>query len=272
MFTGREYAQRFGIYEYRARAYHPGLGRFTSEDPMGYAAGDYNLFRYCHNDPENLTDAMGLTSATPQDVSSLQNNEPARLAATEKRFEVNATTASTVERAGGNMTYATNGGWGVLASSIRGTSSGNFNDKNMNNHYVPTSDKRLNGKGGRTVANVSVVANTDGTITVNHDINWWVDRQYAGTDVVTREIQHVTHWRAWQYDGEGHDEIIDFQRGGQNGGADALQARLQNRHSIEYRSQRSQFDWPSGRPHDLSTHPPRPVTEQDIQNALSTIH
>jgi RHS repeat-associated protein len=61
MFTGREYDSTFGIYEYRARAYHPGLGRFMSEDPKGFDAGDYNLFRYCHNDPEDLTDPMGLT-------------------------------------------------------------------------------------------------------------------------------------------------------------------------------------------------------------------
>ncbi len=49
-----------GFYEYRARAYHPGLDRFTSEDPKLFDAGDYNLFRYCHNDPEDLTDPMGL--------------------------------------------------------------------------------------------------------------------------------------------------------------------------------------------------------------------
>ncbi len=60
MFTGREYAQKFGVYEYRNRAYHPGLGRFTSEDPMGFAAGDNNLFRYCGNDPIDRVDPMGL--------------------------------------------------------------------------------------------------------------------------------------------------------------------------------------------------------------------
>jgi RHS repeat-associated protein len=60
MFTGREYVPQFGIYEYRARAYHPGLGRFMSEDPKLFDAGDYNLFRYCHNDPLDLTDPMGL--------------------------------------------------------------------------------------------------------------------------------------------------------------------------------------------------------------------
>ena len=56
--------------QYRARAYHPKLGRFTSEDPMLYDAGDYNLFRYCHNDPVDMTDPMGLL---PVDVDSETN-------------------------------------------------------------------------------------------------------------------------------------------------------------------------------------------------------
>jgi RHS repeat-associated protein len=61
MFTGREWAQgSLGFYEYRARAYHPGLGRFLSEDPKGFDAGDYNLFRYCGNDPVDRSDPTGL--------------------------------------------------------------------------------------------------------------------------------------------------------------------------------------------------------------------
>jgi RHS repeat-associated protein len=60
LFTGREYAATFGFYEYRARAYNPTLGRFMTEDPKGFDAGDYNLFRYCHNDPLDLIDPMGL--------------------------------------------------------------------------------------------------------------------------------------------------------------------------------------------------------------------
>jgi RHS repeat-associated protein len=60
LFIGREYNANFGFYEYRARAYHPSLGRFMSEDPKLFDAGDYNLFRYCHNDPLDLTDPMGL--------------------------------------------------------------------------------------------------------------------------------------------------------------------------------------------------------------------
>ncbi|MDQ6625162.1 MAG: RHS repeat-associated core domain-containing protein [Verrucomicrobiota bacterium] len=60
LFTGREWAAEYGFYEYRNRAYNPALGRFMSEDPKGFAAGDRNLFRYCGGDPVNRTDPMGL--------------------------------------------------------------------------------------------------------------------------------------------------------------------------------------------------------------------
>ncbi len=52
----------FNFYEYRARAYNAKLGRFMSEDPKLFDAGDYNLFRYCHNDPIDNVDPMGLES------------------------------------------------------------------------------------------------------------------------------------------------------------------------------------------------------------------
>jgi RHS repeat-associated protein len=59
LFTGREYAGALA-YEYRARMYSSYLGRFISEDPKLFDAGDYNLFRYCHNDPIDNVDPMGL--------------------------------------------------------------------------------------------------------------------------------------------------------------------------------------------------------------------
>lgn len=40
--------------------YHPELGRFLQPDPKHFAAGDYNLYRYCHNDPINRNDPFGL--------------------------------------------------------------------------------------------------------------------------------------------------------------------------------------------------------------------
>jgi len=48
-----------GLYLLGMRYYDPGQGRFLNRDPMGYAAGQ-NLYRYCHNDPMDGIDPMGL--------------------------------------------------------------------------------------------------------------------------------------------------------------------------------------------------------------------
>ncbi len=60
LFTGREYLSDMRIYDFRHRVYHPELGRFLQPDPKQFEAGDYNLYRYCHNDPVNRSDPMGL--------------------------------------------------------------------------------------------------------------------------------------------------------------------------------------------------------------------
>jgi hypothetical protein len=39
-------------------------GRWLSEDPIGFAAGDANLYRYVGNGPVNATDPLGLEAAT----------------------------------------------------------------------------------------------------------------------------------------------------------------------------------------------------------------
>ena len=59
-FTGREYSPELGIYYYRARWYDPGSGRFISRDPIGFSAGDVNLYRYVGNAPGDATDPSGL--------------------------------------------------------------------------------------------------------------------------------------------------------------------------------------------------------------------
>src|SRR5437016_7382675 len=60
LFTGREWLSDLRLYDYRNRMYHPELGRFLQPDPKEFAAGDYNLYRYCHNDPVNKSDPFGL--------------------------------------------------------------------------------------------------------------------------------------------------------------------------------------------------------------------
>ena len=60
-FTGREFSPELGIYYYRARWYDPGSGRFISQDPIGFSAGDANLYRYVGNAPGDATDPEGLS-------------------------------------------------------------------------------------------------------------------------------------------------------------------------------------------------------------------
>jgi RHS repeat-associated protein len=60
LFTGREWLGEVKLYDYRNRMYQPELGRFLQPDPKEFEAGDYNLYRYCHNDPINKSDPTGL--------------------------------------------------------------------------------------------------------------------------------------------------------------------------------------------------------------------
>jgi len=53
-----------GLYYYRARYYDTNAGRFLSEDPISFAGGDDDLYRYVGNDPANHFDRLGLQSAT----------------------------------------------------------------------------------------------------------------------------------------------------------------------------------------------------------------
>ena len=58
-YTGRE-DDGTSLYYYRARYYHPGLQRFISEDPIGFAGGDINFYGYVRNSPLTFTDPLGL--------------------------------------------------------------------------------------------------------------------------------------------------------------------------------------------------------------------
>ncbi len=48
-----------GYYEFRNRVYSPTLGRWLSNDPIGFSAGDLNLYRYVGNGPDNRLDPTG---------------------------------------------------------------------------------------------------------------------------------------------------------------------------------------------------------------------
>jgi RHS repeat-associated protein len=63
-FTGRELDET-GLHYYRARYYSAEQGRFISQDPIGFTAGDPNLYVYAANDPVNQIDPTGLQPISP---------------------------------------------------------------------------------------------------------------------------------------------------------------------------------------------------------------
>jgi RHS repeat-associated protein len=58
-YTAREYHPRSGLYYYRARWYDPEIGRFITQDPIGFLGG-MNLYVYVGNDPVTYIDPLGL--------------------------------------------------------------------------------------------------------------------------------------------------------------------------------------------------------------------
>lgn len=122
LYTGRDYYRQGGFYDYRYRSYLPTLGRFMQSDPLGFGAGDANLFRYCGGDPVNNNDPMGtdtyfgfrgIGTADPLPQSSWA-------ARTGHQFVFTATNGNVID------TF----GWGENINPYRGVwTSGSANDR-----------------------------------------------------------------------------------------------------------------------------------------------
>ena len=59
-YTGQIWDANAGLYNFRNRWYDPKIGKFLSQDPSGFTAGDANLYRYVGNSPLSFTDPTGL--------------------------------------------------------------------------------------------------------------------------------------------------------------------------------------------------------------------
>lgn len=58
-YAGGLYEYRTDLVRYQARDYFPEIGKWTSEDPVGFLSGDINFYSYVAGDPINYTDPTG---------------------------------------------------------------------------------------------------------------------------------------------------------------------------------------------------------------------
>ncbi|MFN7812485.1 MAG: RHS repeat-associated core domain-containing protein [Planctomycetia bacterium] len=71
LYVGQEYDATTGLQYSRARYYDPVSSEFISQDPLGFAGGDTNLYRRAGNSPANATDPSGMIVETGWDAFSL---------------------------------------------------------------------------------------------------------------------------------------------------------------------------------------------------------
>jgi len=65
-YTGRYFDSDTGLQNNLNRWYDASVGRWISEDPIGFAAGDANLYRYVGNSSTGFTDPSGLEKCGPR--------------------------------------------------------------------------------------------------------------------------------------------------------------------------------------------------------------
>ena len=66
LFSTKEFDSRSGLQFFGSRYYDPEIGRWLTPDPLGFAAGQINLYVYVNNNPVNLVDPYGLMGESAQ--------------------------------------------------------------------------------------------------------------------------------------------------------------------------------------------------------------
>jgi len=73
-YTGQKWYGALGLYDYKARMYHPGLGRFMQTDPIGFGDG-LNLYGYVGGDSVNAADPTGTETYSSRKATWIDNDD-----------------------------------------------------------------------------------------------------------------------------------------------------------------------------------------------------
>jgi RHS repeat-associated protein len=242
LFTGREWLSdnetsplyNLKLYDYRNRMYQPELGRFMSPDSQHFAAGDYNLYRYCHNDPVNRTDPTGLQDEQEDEKKLVR--------------EVFKTTFSPT---GTHLSY-----------TIRYTESGNWLNTRIADHYKDGM------KGGSTKA-VGTAKQSGLDWKIDLHVDWFVGKDDRDSDVVTRELQHVQDFRdfsaAYARGLSGNVSLSSFPQQVAN------KFEESRNHYDGSKAQQMSQGAALDKPHNLSMYPKQPATLPEFEDTASKV-
>jgi RHS repeat-associated protein len=248
LFTGREYLSALKLYDFRARMYQPELGRFMQPDPKHFGAGDYNLYRYCHNDPVNRSDPTGLEDRR-QVTSDVWNNQ---------RWLQSGSPLSS------NGDAALRAGGAKVAQPT-----GNYRDKNIDNH-LPKHDEIGDSHGGTILdLNLNNATEEGGQLIIHPTLNWYVQEAWKYTNVVTREIEHVDRYLYWIGEGDGGGAVRAFNRNPNMTRMD-LRKNLMKEYVQETVWHNSNLH--KNNRHDPYINKPRSMSPDEIGKAIENIH
>jgi hypothetical protein len=200
-------------------------------------------------DPTGLA-LMG--SATPELLEQMMQ--------TRELVGLSTTVMRAAQSAAEGVAHALEGSTG--GTTINWKATGNWQNKKIADHYV---DGPLYVRGqpaaGETVGKVTAYGNPDKSVTAEVNVNWYVDRKFAGTNVVTRELEHVQGWRDWMAGMKNLTFMTFMNRTYPSTDHAVAAVRQYLTPSVNHFSETQYWRYDrSGGPHDLKYFPAQPVT------------
>ena len=242
LFTGREWMGDLKLYDFRNRIYQPELGRFLQPDPQEFAAGDYNLYRYCHNDPVNKSDPTGLAERILKDF--------------QWDFACRGDSGNSFQ---GDYNAYVNRGHDHTPMGTNKVADGNYNDSNIDHHLRK---QHVGGDTEFTMGNVeSGVARPT--------LNWWVQKEHMDDKTILGELEHVSRhlWSA-----ESGDVAKAISKFNANPNGPYAKEKLEDARQVEKIWHLQNLHGNPNR-HDLNKNPKlwEKMTPTQIQNAIRNV-